>query len=227
MWYNGRRSVPASRPQWPMSVDPRKLAKFRTNARRRIEDLRVKTRDSLEAAVDTMMEERIDSFFRVEEALEEIDKSLGAIEEEVAVVFDLSGAVRISSRLEFMEDRYDELDSEVRQRPRRRKRKINLADFLRAAGGGGESLGETRSDITNAFEAYKTLGVEDGGSLADVTAAFRKLAKGLHPDARNGDRSSEPELRRIIEAHQFLKEYLSLSNTEPPFAGRGGFSPAE
>ncbi len=210
-----------------MSVDPRKLAKFRANARRRIEDLRAKTRDSLEVAVDTMMEERIDSFFRIEEGLEEIEKSLATIEEEMAAVCDLSGAIRMSSRLEFMEDRYDELDSEVRQRPRRRKKRINLADFLRTASGGGEAVGESKSEINNAFDAYKALGLEDGCTLADVTAAFRRLAKDLHPDSRNGDRSLEPELRRIIEAHQFLKEYLSLSNTEPPFAGRGGFSPAE
>lgn len=210
-----------------MSVDPRKLAKFRANARRRIEDLRARARDSLEVAVDTMMDERIDSFFRIEQGLDEIEKSLATIEEEMAAVFDLAGAVRMSSRLEFVEDLFDELDSEVRQRPRRRKRRINLADFLRAAGGSGEPGEPARNEITNAFDAYRVLGLEEGCSLADVTAAFRKRAKDLHPDARNGDRSSEPELRRIIEAHQFLKEYLSLSNTEPPFAGRGGFSPAE
>jgi hypothetical protein len=190
-------------------------------------DLRAKTRDSLEVAVDTMMEERIDSFFRVEQGLDEIEKSLGTIEEEMGVVCDLSSAVRMSSRLEFVEDLFDELDSEIRQRPRRRRKRINLADFLRTASGGSEAGAETKSDITNAFDAYKALGLEEGCTLADVTAAFRRLAKDLHPDARNGDRSSEPALRRIIEAQQFLKEYLSLSNIEPPIAGRGGFSPAE
>jgi hypothetical protein len=210
-----------------MSFYPRNLAKFRAIARRRIEDLRARARDSLEVAVDTMMDERIDSFFRIEQGLDEIEKSLATIEEEMAAVFDLAGAVRMSSRLEFVEDLFDELDSDVRQRPPRRKRRINLADFLRAAGGSGEPGEAARSEITNAFDAYRVLGLDEGCSLADVTAAFRKRAKDLHPDARNGDRSSEPELRRIIEAHQFLKEHLSLSNTEPPFAGRGGFSPAE
>ncbi|MFO0768310.1 MAG: hypothetical protein U0231_16340 [Nitrospiraceae bacterium] len=47
------------------------------------------------------------------------------------------------------------------------------------------------------------LGLEFG-TLADVTATmFRQQAKELHPDARNGDRSSEPELRRILEAYSF------------------------
>ena len=64
-------------------------------------------------------------------------------------------------------------------------------------------------------------------SLADVTAAFRTKAKQLHPDANNGDRGSEPELRRMLEAYQFLKEYLSLSNTEPMRPPDRPYSPAE
>ena len=68
---------------------------------------------------------------------------------------------------------------------------------------------------------------EFGTPLADVTTSFRQRAKELHPDARNGDRSSEPELRRILEAYQFLKEYLSLSNTEPPISRGAEYRPTE
>lgn len=210
-----------------MPFDSRKLAKFRKGMRRRIEELRAKTGDSLDMAVETMMEERIDSFFRVEQAMEEITKSLVTIEDEIEVVVDLTGALRLESRLDFMEDRYDELDSEVRQRPRRRRRGLNLAEFLRAASGGGDSVAGARSEITNAFDAFEALGLEQGSSLADVTAAFRKRAKELHPDARDGDRTLEPQLRRILEAYQYLKEYLSLSQTEPPISSGGGYSPAE
>ena len=139
---------------------------------------------------------------------------------------DVSGAIRLESRLEFVEDRWDELDSEIRERPRRRRRKINLADFLKAAGGQGNPSG-TSSEVTNAYDAYQLLGLEFGTPLADVTTAFRQRAKELHPDARNGDRSSEPELRRILEAYQFLKEYLSLSNTEPPISRGAEYRPTE
>jgi curved DNA-binding protein CbpA len=62
----------------------------------------------------------------------------------------------------------------------------------------------------------EVLGLEFGSSLATITAAFRRRAKMLHPDVRKGDRSSEPELRRIIEAYQYLKDNLSLTETEPP-----------
>ena len=82
-----------------------------------------KAEDSLELAVDTMMEERVDSFFRVEQGLEEVIKSLVQIEEEIGQISDLSGAMRLESRLEFVEDRWDDFDSEIRERPRRRRRR--------------------------------------------------------------------------------------------------------
>ena len=210
-----------------MPFSASKFIKFRNGMQRRIASLRVKTDDSLEFAVDTMMQERVDSFFRVEQGLEEIVKSLVLIEEELEQVRDLSSAMRLESRLEFVEDRWDDFDSEIRERPRRRRRKINLADMLKAASGGGGDLSQGATSVNNAVDAYAIMGVEFGSSLADVTTAFRQKAKQLHPDANNGDRSSEPELRRMLEAYQFLKEYLSLSNVEPPPPPGTAYNPTE
>jgi hypothetical protein len=209
-----------------MPFSASKFIKFRTGMLKRIDSLRAKTEDSLETAVDTMMEERVDSFFRVEQGLEEIAKSLIEIGEELEAIRDLSGAMRLESRLEFVEDRWDEFDSEIRERPRRRRRRISLADMLKAASGGGD-LSQSSGSINNAVDAYAVMGVEFGSSLADVTAAFRQKAKQLHPDANNGDRSSEPELRRMLDAYQFLKEYLSLTNVEPPRSTDSRYSPTE
>lgn len=195
--------------------------------RRRIESLRLKAADSLDFAVEFMMEERVDSYFRIEQGLEEINRSLQLIDEELQQIHDLTGAVRLEARLEFMEDRWDDLDSEVRERPRRRRRRPHLSDFLRAAGGSAHNPSIPRSEVGNAVDAYSILGLEFGSSLTTVTNAFRQRAKQLHPDAREGDRSSEPELRRIIEAYQFLKEYLSLSNTEPPLRPSTEYRPTE
>lgn len=198
-----------------MPFSTSKYIKFRQGMQHRIGSLRSKAEESLDVAIDVMMEARVDGFFQVEQGLEEIIRSLVEIEEELAVIRDLSGAMRLESRLEFVEDRWDEFDSEIRERPRRRRRKLNLADMLKAASGGGGALSENPNGVNNALDAYAVMGVEFGSSLADVTAAFRIKAKQLHPDANNGDRSSEPELRRMLEAYQFLKEYLSLSNTDP------------
>ena len=206
-----------------MPFSSAKFIKFRSGMHKRIGSLRLKTEDSMELAVDTMMEERVDSYFRVEQGLDEIIKSLLQIEEELEHICDLSGAMRLESRLEFVEDRWDDLDSEIRERPRRRRRRISLADMLKAASGASQNAGS----VNNAVDAYAIMGVEFGSTLADVTTAFRQKAKALHPDANQGDRSSEPELRRMLEAYQFLKEYLSLSNTEPMRPPDRPFSPAE
>ncbi len=210
-----------------MAFSQSKYIKFQNGMRRRIDSLRPKAEDSLELAVDTMMQERVDSFFRVEEGLEEIIKSLLQIEEELAEIRDLSGAMRLESRLEFVEDRWDDFDSEIRERPRRRRKKISRADMLKAASGGGGDLSQGMSGINNAMDAYAAMGVEFGSSLAEVTASFRQKAKRLHPDSNNGDRSAEPELRRMLEAYQFLKEYLSLSNVEPPRSPDHTYNPTE
>ena len=165
--------------------------------------------------MDYMMLDRVDSYFLIEQGLAEIDRTLHLIAEELPNVQTLSYASRLESRLEFIEDRWEELDSEVRERPKRRRRRINLTDFFKAAGGNPEQPG-VRGEINNTPEAYQVLGLEYGSSMASVTRAFRQRAKKLHPDVREGDRTAEPELRRIIEAYQFLKENLSLSQTEPP-----------
>jgi hypothetical protein len=205
-----------------MPFDERKLSKYQTGMRRRIDDLRRKTEDSLDFAMDFMMQDRVDTYFRVEEGLGEIDRTLGLIEEELAQIHDLSGALRLDSRLEFVEDRFEEFDSEIRQRPRRRRRKINFADFFKAAGGGGGEPSASRGEINSASEALAALGLDDGCSMSAITAAFRQRAKKLHPDVRKGDRSSEPELRRIIEAYQYLRENFIMVNVDQP--RRSGFN---
>ncbi|HRI39780.1 MAG TPA: J domain-containing protein [Nitrospira sp.] len=209
-----------------MPFSTAKFLKFRTGMQKRIGSLRAKTEESMDMAVETMMEERVDGFFQVEHGLEEVIRSLIEIEEELEVIRDLSGAMRLESRLEFVEDRWDEFDSEIRERPRRRRKRVSLADMLKAASGAG-SLSENPTGVNNAVDAYAIMGVEFGSSLADVTASFRVKAKQLHPDANNGDRSSEPELRRMLEAYQFLKEYLSLSNTEPMRPPDRPYNPSE
>ncbi len=209
-----------------MPFSTAKFLKFRAGMQKRIGSLRAKTEESLDVAVETMMEERVDGFFQVEHGLEEVIKSLIEIEEELEVIRDISGAMRLESRLEFVEDRWDECDSEIRERPRRRRKRISLADMLKAASGAGP-LSENPNGVNNAMDAYAIMGVEFGSSLADVTASFRIKAKQLHPDANNGDRSAEPELRRMLEAYQFLKEYLSLSNTEPFRPPDRPYSPSE
>ena len=194
-----------------MAMNPARLAKYRIGMSRRLESLQNKTEESLDFAIDHLMQERTDTYFKVEQGLSEIERALHLIAEEVPNINDLSGATRLESRLEFLEDRFEELDSEARERPRRRRRKIDFMSFFRAATGGGGDPSSPRGEIGSTFDAFKALGLEQGSTMAAVTRAFRQRAKALHPDVRKGDRTSEPELRRIIEAYQYLRDNLSLS----------------
>lgn len=197
-----------------MPFDQRGRARYFAGMRRRIGELRARTEDSLDFAIETMMQDRVDSYFRIEQGLAEVDRMAMLIEEELAIVDELTHAQRLESRLEFIEDRFEEFDSEIRQRPRRHRRKINLFAFFKAASGGGGDPTFPHGEIRSQVQAYEALGLQFGSSMAAITRAFRQRAKKLHPDIRKGDRSSEPELRRIIEAYQLLRDDPSIPRTE-------------
>ncbi len=61
--------------------------------------------------------------------------------------------------------------------------------------------------IENLAQAYNLLGVSSSSSLAEVTKAYRKLAKRYHPDSNpeNHARSSEM-MMRLNEAYETIKE---------------------
>ncbi len=196
-----------------MPFDERAKARYRSNMRRRISELRARCERSLDYAIDRMMLASSESYISVEKGLEEIDRMGMLIEEEVSEVRELVHAQRLEARLEFIEDRFEDFDSEIYQRPRRRRRKINLFAFFQRATGGGDPTA-SQGEIGSHEEAYQALGLNFGSSMASVTRAFRQKAKMLHPDINNGDRSAEPALRRVIEAYQFLRADSTIPRTE-------------
>ncbi len=196
-----------------MPFDERVKSRYFSGMRRRILELKAKSESSLDFAIDRMMLEYAESYIKVETGLEEIERMVNLIEEELREVRDLTHAQRLEARLEFIEDRFEDFDSEIYQRPKRRRRKINLFAFFKRATGGGDSTA-SHGEITSHEEAYTALGLEFGSSMASVTRAFRQNAKTLHPDINNGDRSAEPALRRIIEAYQFLRADSTIPRTE-------------
>ena len=48
---------------------------------------------------------------------------------------------------------------------------------------------------------YKVLGVDEGISEKDLTKAYRKLARQLHPDANPGDSKAEESFKEISAAY--------------------------
>lgn len=53
-------------------------------------------------------------------------------------------------------------------------------------------------------EAFGVLGLEPGATRAAVKRAYKGLVRRYHPDANGGDRSTEPQLRKVIDAYTHL-----------------------
>lgn len=55
-------------------------------------------------------------------------------------------------------------------------------------------------------DPYRTLGVERKASAEDIKAAYRKLAKKLHPDLNPGNRQVENQFKEATAAYEFLSD---------------------
>ncbi len=56
-----------------------------------------------------------------------------------------------------------------------------------------------------AMKALELLGLDETADKALVRRRFKEMAKRLHPDLNEGDRSREDKLRAIIDAYNYLK----------------------
>ena len=75
---------------------------------------------------------------------------------------------------------------------------------------------------------YATLGVQKEASAKDVTKAYRKLARKLHPDANPGDDTAESRFKEVSAAYDVLgdedrrAEYDQVRTMGPMAGGMGG-----
>jgi len=53
---------------------------------------------------------------------------------------------------------------------------------------------------------YEALGVSRGATKKEIQAAFRKLARESHPDAKPGDKEAEKRFKEISQAHTVLAD---------------------
>ncbi|MFQ5557544.1 MAG: molecular chaperone DnaJ [Acidimicrobiales bacterium] len=76
---------------------------------------------------------------------------------------------------------------------------------------------------------YAVLGVPESASAKDVTKAYRKLARELHPDANPGDTSAEERFKEVSAAYDVLgddakrKSYDEVRRLGPMAGGFGPF----
>ena len=55
-------------------------------------------------------------------------------------------------------------------------------------------------------DPYAVLGISHEASSAEISRAYRRLARGLHPDSRPADPGAAEQLRAVIAAHELLSD---------------------
>lgn len=181
-----------------------KVMEVRKRIRDRVSDLHHRVRKSSNEAIEKVLPERMDTYFTEDERLEALDQVLIQLSIEVDESEELHLLRKISDRINFLEDNFNDIESKLYNRPARPRRdQPNIFDFFRRSQ--KHSQPEKGKEIHSEDRACHELGIENGSSLKKIKRAFRKLIKELHPDQRNGDRSTEPRFRRLVEAYDFLK----------------------
>jgi len=182
---------------------------LRKKLQNRLCDLQNRVEKSASEAFERVFHERMDTYFAQEDRLDEMTVLLSQMTGELDQADDLEELKKLAGRLNFLEEHFEEIDSQLYDRPMRRlKGRFNLFEFLRQW-----ETGQTpgiRNEINSEAEAYRELGVEPGAGLKSVTAVFRRLVKELHPDRRGGDRSAEPKFRKLVAAYEFIKKKMAV-----------------
>jgi hypothetical protein len=200
------------------SQSKRAQTKARQEMKRRVAEIQARVTKDIEYAFEALLQEQPDLSLRMESEMEEVMHTVELIDGELEDASGIAELERLDRRIEFIEERFEDLEAELYSRPRRRrKRRPNLFDFFRqATGGSGGGAADPQSEVSNSAEAYAILGLEEGSSYTAVSKAFRKKAKELHPDSREGDRSGETQLRKLISAYQYIKSIQNWGEDNPP-----------
>lgn len=77
--------------------------------------------------------------------------------------------------------------------------------FGGATGSGPDVEAEARPVTGPHRHAFEIMGLEPGASKEAIKARYKTLVKRHHPDANQGDRSSEDRLRSVINAYNVLR----------------------
>ncbi len=178
---------------------------WRKKLRDRVGELNYRVKKSSLEALERVYYERMDTYFAQEERLEEMEQLLVQIVDEVDQAQDINRLNRIAGRLTHLEYHFEEIDSILHDRPvRSSQNRFNFFKFFRQWQGNTSGI---KNEINNEVEAYRELGLGINSSLKEVKVAFRRLIMELHPDRHNGDRSTEPKLRKLMAAYEFIKRY--------------------
>src|SRR2546428_750597 len=151
----------------------------------RVAELQARIAKDVDYAFEALLQVQPDLSLKMENDLEEVLRMAELIESELDEASGISELERLDRRIEFIEDRFEELEAELYSRPRRRrKRRPNLFEFFRQATGGGGWGGSTdpQGEVANAAAAFAILGLEESRSYSAGTKTLPRKATGPSPD---------------------------------------------
>ncbi len=188
--------------------------KSRAKMRDLIESLIRKSMAGMDLAMDKMFALQPETYLRYEERFSELARLLECLQLELKSVDSWSELDRIQRRVYFLEERFEDIDSVLRKRPRRSRSRFSMDNLFRVSQGGpGRSRSASRVDENGLSleEACEVLGIDISAKLPEIRKKFRTLMKELHPDIRMGDRSKEGQMRKILAAYEVLKQRQVMS----------------
>ncbi|MHB1606572.1 MAG: J domain-containing protein [Leptospirales bacterium] len=183
--------------------------RMRGALRRLIDDLGGKSQSGMDLAMERMFALQPETYLRYEERFSELVRLLDCLRAELDAVQDWGALDRIQRRVYFLEERFEDVDSVLRNRPRKFRSRISMDRLFRVSSRTGNRQGPLGDgDIRSFEEALHVLGMDEGAQFPEIRRRFRKLMKELHPDIRMGDRSAEGQMRSVLSAYEFLKQKM-------------------
>ncbi|MHB1926067.1 MAG: DnaJ domain-containing protein [Leptospirillum sp.] len=179
-----------------------------------IDSLIHKCQSGMDLAMDRMFVLQPETYLRYEERFSELSRLLECLQSELENANDWGSLDRIQRRVFFLEDRFEDIDSVLRKRPRKFRSKFSMDNLFRVSQGRQGKPGFSSGYGGEGFsieEACRVLGLESSATPVEIRKRFRALMKELHPDIRMGDRSAEGQMRKVLAAYEFLKQNHVLS----------------
>src|SRR5256712_13267350 len=100
----------------------------------RVAELQARITKDVDYAFESLLQVQPDLSLKMESELEEVLRMAELIESELDEASGISELERLDRRIEFIEERFEELEAELNSRPRRRRnRRANLFEIFRQA----------------------------------------------------------------------------------------------
>lgn len=145
--------------------------KSRAKMRDLIESLIRKSMAGMDLAMDKMFALQPETYLRYEERFSELARLLECLQVELESVDSWGELDRIQRRVYFLEERFEDIDSVLRKRPRRSRSRFSMDNLFRVSQGGpgrSRSANGTDENGLSLEEACEVLGIDMTAKLPEI-----------------------------------------------------------